>query len=111
MTMPDWCETEEWCPVTVTAELMGRKWNPVIIHRLLQEEGKGFNQLKRECHGISAKVLNDSLEQLQEREIVSKEIISQEPKKVSYTLTPRGKSLEPVVSSMKDWAEEMKEEF
>ena len=30
-----WCAGEEWCPVATTASLIGKKWHPVIIHRLL----------------------------------------------------------------------------
>lgn len=103
--MPEWCETEEWCPVTVTSELLGRKWHPVIIHRLLQEP-MGFNELQREVHSISDKVLSDSLQDLQERGIVRKEVISEKPKKVEYSLTEEGESLEPVIRAMKEWGQE-----
>ncbi len=103
--MPEWCETEEWCPVTVTSELLGRKWHPVIIHRLM-ERPMGFNELQREVHQISDKVLSDSLDDLRERDIVEKEVINEKPKKVLYSLTRRGKSLEPVIVAMRDWGKE-----
>lgn len=103
--MPDWCETEEWCPITVTSELLGRKWHPVIIHRLLQRP-MGFNELQREVHNISDKVLSDSLQDLQDRGIVSKEVVKEKPKEVRYSLTEEGESLEPVIMAMKDWGQE-----
>ncbi len=31
-----WCAGDEWCSITTTATLIGRKWHPVIIHRLLE---------------------------------------------------------------------------
>jgi len=101
--MPEWCDTEDWCPVTVTAELLGRKWTPVIVHRLLQRD-MGFNELKDEVHGISAKMLSDSLEDLRDHGVVKKEIIQESPKQVVYCLTDRGGSLEPVIRAMADWA-------
>lgn len=103
--LPEWCEAEEWCPITVTAELLGRKWHPVIVHRLLQKD-MGFNELQREVHHISDKVLSESLKDLQEKEVVEKEVVSESPKKVTYRLTDKGKSLEKVVTCMKDWGEE-----
>lgn len=103
--MPEWCEAEEWCPITVTSELLGRKWHPVIVHRLMQGS-MGFNELKREVHKISDKVLSESLEDLQQKDIVQKEIVSEKPKKVRYSLTGRGESLRPVVMAMKDWGTE-----
>jgi DNA-binding HxlR family transcriptional regulator len=26
-----WCAGDDWCPVTTTATLIGRKWRPVIV--------------------------------------------------------------------------------
>lgn len=103
--MPDWCEAEDWCPITVTSELLGRKWHPVIIHRLMRKP-MGFNELQREVHNISDKVLSDSLEDLREKGIVEKRIVNEKPKEVEYSLTEEGKSLEPVIKAMKDWGQE-----
>lgn len=108
--MPEWCEAEDWCPVTVTSELLGRKWHPVIIHRLLQKP-MGFNELQREVHQISDKVLSDSLDDLQEKGIVRKKILSKNPKKVEYSLTEVGKSLENVINPMLEWGKENAKNF
>ncbi|MCJ7429433.1 MAG: helix-turn-helix transcriptional regulator [Candidatus Nanohaloarchaeota archaeon QJJ-5] len=102
--MPEWCEAEDWCPITVTAELLGRKWHPVIVHRLLQQP-MGFSQLRKQVHDISDKVLSESLDDLCEKDIVKREVISESPKTVEYSLTDRGKSLAPVIEAMKDWGE------
>lgn len=109
-SMPDWCETEEWCPVTVTSELLGRKWHPVIIHRLL-DRSMGFKELQREVHGVSDKVLSDSLEDLRDRGIVEKEIVERNPKKVEYSLTVTGRSLEKVIQPMLEWGRDHAEEL
>jgi DNA-binding HxlR family transcriptional regulator len=103
--MPDWCETEEWCPVTVTSELLSRKWHPVIIHRLMQRP-MGFNELQREVHHISDKVLSESLEDLRQKGIVQKEILQENPKQVEYSLTQVGKTLEKVIKPMLNWGRE-----
>lgn len=103
--MPDWCETQEWCPVTVTSELLGRKWHPIIIHRLLQKP-MGFNELQREVHHISDKVLSDSLEDLRDKGVVQKEVINEKPKEVEYSLTDVGKSLHKVIDPMFEWGRE-----
>jgi DNA-binding HxlR family transcriptional regulator len=103
--MPDWCETQEWCPVTVTAELLSRKWHPIIIHRLLQKP-MGFNELQREVHHISDKVLSDSLEDLCDKGVVQKEVINEKPKEVEYSLTEVGQSLDEVINPMFEWGKE-----
>ncbi len=98
-----WCEGEEWCPLTSTATLIGKKWHCVIIHRLLVNGPLGFNALKEEVDGISSKVLSGALDDLQEKQLVNREIVSEKPVRVEYSLTELGESLESVVAEMRDW--------
>lgn len=100
-----WCAGEEWCPVTATATILGKKWHPVIVHRLL-DEPMGFNALKRAVDGVSSKVLSDALENLEERGLVERRVVSEKPFRVEYRLTDRGESLEPVVREMQAWGQE-----
>jgi DNA-binding HxlR family transcriptional regulator len=95
-----WCAGEDWCPVTTTASLIGKKWHPVIIHRLLDNGPSGFNELKDDVDGISSKVLSDSLEDLQDNGLVHREVVSEQPFRVNYSLTDRGASLEPVIKEI-----------
>ena len=100
-----WCAGEDWCPITTTATLIGKKWHPVIIHRLLDTGPSGFNELKEDVDGISSKVLSDSLEDLQEKQLVDRKVISEQPFRVQYSLTPRGESLEDVIMEMAEWGQ------
>ena len=101
-----WCVGEDWCPITTTASLIGKKWHPVIIHRLIDCGPLGFNALKEEVDGISSKVLSDSLEDLEEKTLVDRTIVSEKPFRVEYSLTPLGESLGPVIESMAEWGQE-----
>ncbi|MFD1564482.1 winged helix-turn-helix transcriptional regulator [Haloarchaeobius amylolyticus] len=101
-----WCAGEDWCPVTSTATLIGKKWHTVILHRLLANGPLGFNALKKEVGGISSKVLSDSLEDLEAKQLVERSIISEKPVRVEYSLTEHGKSLEPVIQEMAKWGQE-----
>lgn len=104
--MAVWCAGKDWCPITTTATLIGKKWHPVIIHRLLDQGPLGFNALKEEVDGISSKVLSDSLEDLEEKTLITREIVSEKPFRVEYSLTDRGQSLEPVIMAMAQWGQE-----
>ena len=103
--IPIWCAGEDWCPITATTMLIGKKWHPVIIHRLLDKGPLGFNALKEEVDGISSKVLSDSLEDLEEKTLVERDIVSEKPFRVQYSLTPRGDSLKGVIMEMRDWGQ------
>lgn len=100
-----WCAGKEWCPITSTASLIGKKWHPVIIHRLLRHGPSGFNELKDHVDGISSKVLSDSLEDLEDKELVTRTIVSEKPFRVQYSLTEAGESLEPVITAMREWGQ------
>jgi DNA-binding HxlR family transcriptional regulator len=104
--LPIWCAGEEWCPITATATLIGKKWHPVVIHRLLDGGPMGFNELEADVDGISSKVLSDSLDDLEEKQLVDREIVSEKPVRVSYSLTEQGESLEPIIYDMRDWGME-----
>ena len=97
------CAGRSWCPITTTASLLGKKWHPVIVHRLIENGPLGFNALKQEVDGISSKVLSDSLEDLEEKTLVDRTIVSEKPFRVQYSLTNRGASLEPVIDAMAEW--------
>ncbi|MFB6252861.1 MAG: winged helix-turn-helix transcriptional regulator [Halobellus sp.] len=101
-----WCAGEDWCPVTTTSSLIGKKWHPVILHRLLEHGPSGFNELKDDVDGISSKVLSDSLEDLGEKQLVDREVVSEKPFRVQYSLTLHGESLAPVIYAMRDWGVE-----
>jgi len=101
-----WCTGNLWCPVTTTAQLIGRKWHPVVVFELLKAEPLGFNELKDAADGISNKVLSDALEDLEDKGIVDRAVIDDKPVRVEYSLTEFGASLEPVIRAMGVWGME-----
>ncbi|MFO8114363.1 MAG: helix-turn-helix domain-containing protein [Halorubrum sp.] len=100
------CAGTEWCPITTTASLIGKKWHPVVVHRLLESGPLGFNALKEEVDGISGKVQSEVLDDLKEHGFVDRTVVSEKPFRVNYSLTDRGASLEPVIVAMRDWGSE-----
>ncbi len=104
--LPAWCPGDGWCSITATASLVGKKWHPVIIHRMLEDGPLGFNALQEEVDGISSKVLSESLDDLEEKQLVSRTIVSEKPVRVEYALTDLGQSLEPVVTALAEWGEQ-----
>lgn len=101
-----WCAGEDWCPVSATASVIAKKWHPVIIHRLLELGEMGFNDLKKEVDGVSSKVLSESLDDLESKSLVNREVVSEKPVRVKYRLTDEGEDLEKVISEMSSWGEE-----
>lgn len=87
-------------------DIVGRKWNPVLLYNLLTDGPLGFSVLKRRVDGISSKMLSESLSDLEEQGLVARELLSDQPVRVEYTLTDRGAALEPMLSEMVQWGNE-----
>lgn len=105
--LPVWSSQEEWCAVTTGMDVIGYKWHPVIVDRLLKHETLRFNELSREIGGdVSNKVLSSSLEDLEEKDLVERTVVDEKPVSVEYSLTERGAGLAPVVESLEAWAAE-----
>ena len=98
-----WCAGEEWCALAVTANVIGRKWHPVIVHRLLERGPLGYSALKDEIDGISSKMLSDALSDLEEKGLVDRTMVSERPFRVEYSLSDPGRSFEPVIDAMEVW--------
>lgn len=98
-----WCSGAEWCAITCTMTVIGRKWHPVIIHRLLKTGPLRFNELADEVGAITNKVLANSLKDLQEKDLVERTVVNDQPIEVEYALTERGQSLETVIDSLEQW--------
>ncbi|MHB8605300.1 MAG: winged helix-turn-helix transcriptional regulator [Thermoplasmatota archaeon] len=92
------------CPVTETAKLIGKKWYLIILHELTKDP-LGFNELKRAVRGISAKVLSESLSELEARGLVTRSVYSDAPVRVEYALTEKGNELDAMFGAMKSWGE------
>ena len=95
------------CPVETTLNLIGDKWK-VLILRDLMPGTKRFGELKKSVGNVSQKVLTAQLRAMEENELVHREVYAEVPPRVEYSLTELGKSLKPILDSMRAWGEEYK---
>ncbi|QGA80854.1 winged helix-turn-helix transcriptional regulator [Candidatus Nanohalobium constans] len=85
-------------------EFLSRKWYPLIIFTLSEAGDLGFNDLKESIGDVSGKVLSENLSNLVEEGFVEKEVLSESPKRVKYSLTEKGTGLRPILEEMLEWA-------
>ncbi|MBN8708837.1 MAG: transcriptional regulator [Verrucomicrobia bacterium 61-8] len=90
------------CPVTRTLSVMGGRWKPVLLHYLM-EKPRRAGELTRLIPQASAKVLTQQLRELENDNIVHREVFPQIPPKVEYSLTDFGESLRPVMDALCEW--------
>ncbi len=91
------------CPVETTIEVIGGRWKCPIIHQLL-DGTKRFNELRRLIPDASQRMLTKHLRELERDGIVHRKVFAEVPPRTEYSLTEVGRSLEPVLAVMADWA-------
>lgn len=90
------------CGIEYSMAVLGKKWTLIIL-RSLSEGTRRFGQLKRELSAVSTKTLAQRLKDLEKHAIVDRKSYPEIPPRVEYTLTKKGKALEPILRQMKDW--------
>lgn len=91
------------CFLDLGFEIIRGKWKAVILCHLC-EGPKRFLELQRITCGISPKVLNESLKQLEEDDLINKKIYAEIPPKVEYSLTIKGRGLIPALKIIEEWS-------
>lgn len=92
------------CPVEATLELIGGKWKGIILFYLLNGRLR-FSELKRQIGCVTQRMLTKQLRELEASGLVNRIVYAEVPPKVEYELTKVGKSLKPILNSLKKWGE------
>ncbi|WNC16248.1 helix-turn-helix domain-containing protein [Brevibacillus brevis] len=101
------CPNDEGCPVEYTLDVIGGKWEGVLLYHLI-EGPKRFNEFRKICPTITQRMLTLQLRELEEDGVVHREVYHQVPPKVEYSLTEFGRTLVPIILKMKEWGDTYK---
>lgn len=90
------------CGLNVAMEVVGSKWK----FCLLDEIAKGIKRPKdlvNAVNGITKRVLQNQLKELEFHGLLRKTVYNEIPLKVEYDLTQSGKSLMPLIVALDKW--------
>lgn len=97
------CE-REGCPVQVTLKVIGGKWKlPLLWY--LRDGRMRYSELQKAIPGITPKMLAEQLRELERDGIVLRKVHPVVPPKVEYSLTPYGRTLDPIIAAMGAWGD------
>lgn len=92
------------CPrLSKAMELIGKRWTALIIYQLL-DGPKRFNAIEQSLP-ISGRLLSERLKELEKEGIVTREVYSEVPIRVEYTLTDKGMALKNTVKEIEAWSQ------
>ncbi|EQA38797.1 transcriptional regulator, HxlR family [Leptospira inadai serovar Lyme str. 10] len=91
------------CPVDVALSFFAGKWKILILSHLYHFKNKSYKDIKTNLPGISEKILVQQLKELEGNKLLNREIISERPLRVEYSLTEFGRSLAPLFEFLSEW--------
>ena len=92
-------------PIAYSLWLIGGKWKISIIYNLRRGPIR-FGELKRILSPITQQMLTKQLREMERDQLIDRKVFEVIPPKVEYSLTPFGKSLNPVLDSWCKWGTE-----
>jgi len=86
-------------------ELVGKRWTGAIL-LVLMDGPLHFSGIRQLVPELSDRLLSERLKELEAEGIVERRVLDGAPVRVEYSLTPKGRALEPSLAALKEWARE-----
>ena len=96
------------CAVLKTLEEVGSRWRMAVIH-VLREGELRFNELNR-ATDANSQTLSRVVDDLEEKEYVTRRVEEDSPVAVYYSLTPKGEDLHSAFDEIREWGEQWLDE-
>lgn len=91
------------CTIQVALDVVGGKWTFPIISALLRRTLR-FKELERTIPGINTRMLVKELKLLESHGLLNRQAYATVPPTVEYSLTEKGRKLEPVLTALNNWS-------
>ncbi|MDQ1017585.1 winged helix-turn-helix transcriptional regulator [Streptomyces afghaniensis] len=102
---PDFDVMTATCPSRTSLARIANKWTAMVVIALSTGPLR-FRDLRTTVDGISAKVLTETLRDLERDGIVIRHTYAEVPPRVEYELTPLGRTLYGPLQALGLWAEQ-----
>jgi DNA-binding HxlR family transcriptional regulator len=92
------------CSVEAAVGLIDGKWKSVILFHLLSGTLR-FGEIRKQIANVTPRMLTNQLRELEEDGLVERKVYAQVPPKVEYSLSPLGRTMEPILLALKGWGD------
>lgn len=91
------------CPrLQKSMDIIGKRWTGLIIYQLLQGPQR-FGAIESALP-LSGRLLSERLKDLEQEGIVRREVFPETPVRIEYSLTEKGRALEPAIRDLEHWS-------
>lgn len=91
------------CPTQQVLDVVANKWTVIVLY-CLAFQPRRYGELTRRIEGISQKVLTQSLRRLERNGFVRRQVLSEMPPSVEYSLTPLGHAIVEPLQAIAQWS-------
>ena len=96
------------CGFSTAMSVIGGKWKTSLLWEI-QLHPRRFGELRRLVAGISDKILNEQLRELEADGVVERRSYNEAPPRVEYVVTDFGRTLNEAVSAMSAWGKKFEQ--
>jgi DNA-binding HxlR family transcriptional regulator len=82
--------------------LVNKRWTALIVHQLLNGPVR-FCAIEAAIP-ISARLLSERLKEMENEGVVRRDVYPETPVRIEYSLTDKGRALEPVIRAIEQWS-------
>ena len=100
----------QYCSVAKALDVIGDRWNLLIIRELLLRGRCRYTDLLQGLPGIATNLLTDRLRDLERAGILSREHAPPPVATTLFELTDRGRQLKPIVHGLGEWGAQLMRE-
>lgn len=87
------------CPIQFVVDLLDNKWSILVLRELFGGDRR-THELLAALPGISTKTLTQRLREMEAQGLVERRVYAEVPPHVEYSLTPKGRQLQPVMAAL-----------
>lgn len=101
------CETVggDGCGLKKVLDIIGGKWKILILCAMKNRGSMRYGQLRQTIVGITNTMLAQSLREMEKDGLVERKQYDEMPVRVEYSLTPKARTLLPILLELKAWGE------
>ena len=92
------------CPINNSLKIFQQKFALNIIRNMMMLKQSKFSQFLGSIEGINTKTLSIRLKELEGYGLIERNVTQQRPLQVEYSLTKKGKALDPILALMAEFS-------
>src|SRR5213083_955663 len=94
---------DEYCAMAKSLDVVGDRWTLLIVRELALSGACRYTDLRSGLPGIATNLLADRLRELEAAGVVQREDAPPPVATTLFSLTERGRALQPVISELSRW--------